>query len=127
MKNLAIALLLIFVSLMASAATPESVQFQGLVRVNDGVPTRFDVQVPSGQQLVVTLGDGSKLELATPGSQLSPDAAMARLLSASGKTLHTATYPNKGLASASLDYLVCHGRVTYISPAPATAPACSQQ
>jgi len=127
MKYPAVALLLLGATLVASAGTPASVQFKGLVRSNNDVPTRFDVQIPTGQQVVLTLGNGSKLELATPGSRESAHASTARLVSASGKTLHTATYPDRGLASVSLDYLVCNGRAAYISPAPATTPSCSHK
>ncbi len=127
MKYSAIALLLLSAAFVASAGTPESIQFKGLVRKNNGVPTRFDVQVPSGQQVVLTLGNGTKLELATPGSRESAAAPMARLVSASGKILHTATYRDTGLASISLDYLVCEGRAKYMSPAPVATPFCSHK
>jgi hypothetical protein len=123
MKSIAVALLLAGISLGAFAASAQSVQFSGLVRDDSAVPTRFQIQVPAHQHATLLLNDGSKLEFFAPGSAGHANNAQVRLISAGGAVLHTATYPGS-VASRSLDYLVCGGKVAYISPAPATTPAC---
>jgi len=125
MKRFVMASALFGMSFGAFAGTAESVQFTGLVRNDSAVPFRFDIQIPAKQNATLLLGDGSKLEFFTPDSPGHVKAAQVRLVSASGATLHTATYPGS-VASTSLDYLVCEGKVTYISPAPYTVPSCSQ-
>jgi hypothetical protein len=126
MKHFAVAVLLSGVSVGAFAGNAQSIQFTGLVRNDNDVPVRFDIQVPAKQQATLLLGDGSKLEFFTPGSLGHADAAQVRLVSAAGAALHTATYPGS-VASTSLDYLVCEGKVTYISPSPSSVPSCGQQ
>jgi hypothetical protein len=126
MKHMAVALLLSGISIGAFAGTAQSVQFSGLVRYDNSVPVRFDIQVPTTQHATLLLSDGSKLEFFTAGSPGHAEAAQVRLISSAGKTLHTATYPGS-VSSRSLDYLVCEGRVTYISPAPTKLPSCGQQ
>jgi len=125
MKRFVVVSLLFGMSVGAFAGTAQSVQFMGLVRNDNAVPFRFDIQVPAKQHATLLLGDGSKLEFFTPDSLDHGKAAQVRLVSAAGTTLHTATYPGS-VASTSLDYLVCEGKVTYISPAPSTVPSCSQ-
>ena len=124
MKAISAAMLLCGVSLVASAATPERVQFVGSVPHDDTTPVTFDLQLPSKQAAVLQLADGSTLELATPGAAESPDGARIRLLSPAGEVLHTATVPDPGMASKSFAYRVCEGQVTFMSPAPAVMPAC---
>jgi hypothetical protein len=124
MKAIAVAALLFGVSLPASAAMPEQVQFVGSVHRDDLTPITFDLHLPSRQGVVLTLADGSTLELATPGSPASPDEARVRLVSPTGEVRHTATMPGPGLASTSFAYRICNGRVTYMSPAPAAIPRC---
>jgi len=124
MKLMAVALLLSGVSVGAFAGTAQSVQFSGLVRNDNSVPVRFDLQVPATQHAAIMLNDGSKLEFFTPGSSGHAKEAQVRLISSAGKTLHEATYPG-AVASHSLDYLVCKGKVTYISPAPSKLPSCT--
>jgi hypothetical protein len=126
MNRIAVALLLSGMSLGAFAGTAQSVQFSGQVRNDNAVPVRFNIQVPAKQHATLLLNDGSKLEFFAPGSPGHAKAAQVRLISAAGTTLHTATYPGS-VASRSLDYLVCGGKATYISPAPATVPSCGQQ
>lgn len=126
MKRIAVAVLLSGISVGTFAGTAQSVQFSGLVRNDNSVPVQFDIQVPATQHAALLLSDGSKLEFFTPGSPGHAEAAQVRLISAAGSTLHTATYPGS-VASRSLDYLVCGGKVTYISPAPSTVPSCGQQ
>lgn len=123
MKLMAVALLLSGVSVSAFAGTTQSVQFSGLVRNDNSVPVRFDVQVPATQHAAIMLNDGSKLEFFTPSSGHAKEAQV-RLISSAGKTLHEATYPG-AVASHSLDYLVCKGKVTYIGPAPSKLPSCT--
>ena len=127
MKALAFAGLIGCISLAASAATPQQVQFIGSVQKDAAAPVSFDLRLPSGQSAVLALADGSKVELSTPGSAETPDSARIRLLSAAGTTLHTATKPDPGLASTSFAYRVCDGQVTYMSPAPESLPACSTE
>ena len=124
MKRIAMALLLSGLSVGAFAGTAQSVQFSGLVRNDNSVPVRFDIHVPATQHATLLLSDGSRLEFFTPGSPGHAKAVQVRLISASGATLHTATYPGS-VASRSLDYIVCAGQVTYISPAPVTVPSCA--
>ena len=124
MKAVAIATLLCSVSLAASAATPERVQFVGSVQHDDTTPVTFDLHLPSKQAAVLQLADGSALELVTPGASASPDGARIRLLSPQGQVLHTATVSDPGMASKSFAYRVCEGQVTFMSPAPAVVPAC---
>lgn len=126
MNRVALALLLSGMSFGAFAGTAQSVQFFGLVRTDNAVPVRFDIQVPAEQHATLLLSNGSKLELFAPGSSGHAKAAQVRLISAAGATLHTATYPGS-VASHSLDYVVCGGKATYISPAPSTVPSCGQQ
>ena len=126
MKSIAMTLLLSGMSLGAFAGTAQSVQFSGLVRNDNAIPVRFDVQIPAKQHATLLLSDGSKLEFFTPGGPNLAQVAQVRLVSATGAVLHTATYPGS-VASHSLDYLVCGGKATYISPAPSTAPSCGQQ
>ena len=124
MKVVAAGFLLTGVSLAASAAAPERVQFTGTVQQDGAAPVSLDLQLPSRQVATLRLSDGSSLELATPGSAASPDTARVRLVSPSGEVMHTATIPDAGIISTSSAYLVCKGEVTYISPAPAVSPAC---
>jgi hypothetical protein len=126
MKAVVAFFLLGSVSLAASAATPERVQFTGAVLQERGAPVALDLQLPSGQAASLRLPDGATLELATPGSPASPDGARIRLLSPAGAVLHTAVVPDTGLASTSFAYRVCAGEVTYMSPAPDVVPACGQ-
>jgi hypothetical protein len=123
MRNFVIALLICGIPLGAYAGAAESVQFTGLVRNDSAIPVRFDIQVPARQHATLLLGDGLKLEFFTPGSSGHEDAAQVRLVSADGAALHSATYPGS-VASTSLDYLICEGEVTYISPPPAAVPSC---
>lgn len=125
MKSFAVTLLLSGISVCTFAGTAQSVQFSGSVRNDNAVPVRFDIQVPARQHATLLLSDGSKLEFFTPGSPGHAKAAQVRLISAVGTTLHTATYPGS-VASRSLDYLVCEGKVTYISPARSVVPSCDQ-
>lgn len=126
MKGIAAVLLFFGMSVGALAGTAQSVQFSGLVRNDDAVPVRFDIQIPARQHATLLLGNGSRLEFFASGSPGHAKAAQVRLISADGATLHTATYPGS-VASRSLDYLVCGGKVTYISPAPSTVPSCGQR
>jgi uncharacterized protein (TIGR01244 family) len=106
----------------ASTSTPSQIQFSGFVRKNTSAPVTFNLGIPSRQTAVLQLADGSKLELATADSTNTSDGTRIRFVSATGKVLHTATAPNS--ANISFAYLVCKGRVTYISPVPNPAPAC---
>ncbi|WP_329742006.1 hypothetical protein [Dyella sp. A6] len=124
MKRFVTAVLCLCVAIAASAGTPSSVQFSGLVRSNDGMPTRFDLDVPTGQQVTLIMGDGTRLELAASGRRGHARTPMAQLVSAKGKVLHTATFTKHGVAVVSLDYVVCGKRVMYVSPAPSTMPSC---
>lgn len=125
MKRLAVALLLAGASVGAIAGSAQPVQFSGLVRNDNAAPVRFDLQVPAKQRATLVLGDGSKLEFFAPGSP-GHATSQVRLVSASGTALHTATYSGSA-ASHSLDYLVCAGKATYISPSPSTVPSCSRR
>lgn len=124
MKAVAAFVFLTSVSLTASGASPERVQFTGILQLDDSTPVALDLQLPSKQAAKLRLSDGSTLELATPGNSASPDGALIRLISPSGETMHTATIPDAGLTSTSFAYRVCGGEVTYISPAPTIVPAC---
>lgn len=124
MKAVAAFLLLSCVSLAASATSPERVQFTGTLQRDGSPAVVLDLQLPSRQAATLRLSDGSTLELATPGSPVSPDGARIRLLTPAGEIMHTATIPDSGLASTSFAYLICAGRVTYMSPAPAVVPVC---
>lgn len=124
MKRIAVALLLSGISIGAFAGTAQSVQFSGLLRNGNSVPVRFDIQIPATQHATLLLSDGFKLEFFTAGSPGHAKAAQVRLISAAGKTLHTGTYPGS-VASRSLNFLVCKGKVTYISPAPSKLPSCT--
>ena len=125
MKVVIATLVLFATAFFAHAGTAESVQFTGFVARDNGTPVRFDIQVPAKQHTIVELNDGSKLTLAAPGDSGDPTAA-ARLVSASGETLHTATFSDPSLASTSLAYLICGAQVTYFSPAPSSVPSCPQ-
>lgn len=124
MKAAAGFLSLFCVAISASAATPVSVQFTGVVQQDALPPVALDLQLPSQQAATVQLSSGFTLELATPGNSASPDGARIRLLSSKGEVMHTARVPDAGLASVSFAYHVCAGSVTYMSPAPAVVPAC---
>lgn len=124
MKAVAVMVLLTSVSLVASAAAPEHVQFTGTVQQDLASPVIIDLHLPSRQDATVRLSDGSTLELATPGSRSSADVVRIRLLDPTGAVMHTATVPDAGTISASFAYRVCAGEVTYISPAPAVMPDC---
>ena len=124
MKAVAGFLSLFCVSIFASAATPVSVQFTGVVQQDALPPVALDLQLPSRQAATVQLSSGFNLELTTPGNPASPDGARIRLLSSKGEVMHTARVPDAGLASVSFAYHVCAGSVTYMSPAPAVVPAC---
>ena len=123
MKAILSVLALLVVSFSVSAGNAQSVQFRGVVQRDSSTPVRFDLQVPAKRHLAVELDDGSRLELAAPGGA-DPSVATARLVSSSGQVLHNAAFTDPGLASTSFAYLVCAGRVTYISPAPAKDPTC---
>ena len=126
MKRIAMTLVFSCISVGAFASSTQSMQFSGLVRNDNTVPVRFDLHIPATQHATLLLGDGSKLEFFTRGSPGHAKAAEVQLISAAGNVLHTATYPGSS-ASRSLDYLVCKGKVTYISPAPSAAPSCDQK
>ena len=127
MKAIVYAGLISCISLAASAATPQQVQFAGSVQQDAAVPVVFDLHLPSGESAALLLSDGSRLELATPGSAEGQDGARIRLVSSTGEVLHTATNPDTGLASMSFAYRVCNGQATYMSPAPQSVPACSEE
>ena len=124
MKAVAAFVFLTSVSLVASAGAPERVLFTGTLQLDESAPIALDLQLPSKQAAKLHLSDGSILELATPGNSASPDGALIRLISPSGKVMHTATIPDSGLTSTSFAYQICAGEVTYMSPAPAVVPAC---
>jgi hypothetical protein len=124
MKAVAAFVFLTSVSLAASAGAPERVQFTGTLQLDESAPIALDLQLPSKQAAKLHLSNGSILELATPGNSASPDGALIRLISPSGKVMHTATIPDFGLTSTSFAYQICAGEVTYMSPAPAVVPAC---
>ena len=114
-------------SSLAMVATPQQVQFSGMVHQDAATPFVFDLHVPSGKSAVLLLSDGSRLELATPGSLESQDDARIRLVSSAGEVLHTSVNPDAGLASISFAYRVCNGQAAYMNPAPASVSACSEE
>lgn len=124
MKSVATVAVLLSCSLVASAATPEQVQFVGSIQQDDRTPVTFDLHLPSTQGATLKLSDGSALELTAPGGRTSPTEARIRLLSPEGVILHVAVVPDPGLASTSFAYRICQGQVTYMSPAPAVIPGC---
>jgi hypothetical protein len=124
MRTVVAAAVLLSPSIAAFAAMPEQVQFVGSIQQDDLTPVTFDLHLPSKQSATLKLADGSTLELTTPGGQASPDGARIRLLSAAGQIMHSATVPDRSLASTSFAYRICNGQVTYMSPAPAVVPAC---
>ena len=125
MKVVIAAIVVLAAAFCAHAGTAESVQFIGLVARDNATPLRFDVQVPAKQHATIELNDGSKLTLAAPGDSGNANAA-ARLVSASGQTLHNATFTDPTLASTSVASLICGSQVTYFSPAPSDIPDCPQ-
>jgi len=124
MKAVAAFLLLGCMPPAVSAAAPDHVQFVGTVQQEGHTPVVLDLQLPSTQAATLRLSDGVKLELVAPGNAASPEGARIRLVSPDGTIMHTATVPDRSLASTSFIYLVCAGEVTYISPAPAVVPSC---
>lgn len=122
--KIAVLAVLCSASFAASAGVPERVQFVGTVQQDAAPPVSIVLDLPSSQAAALELADGSKLELTTAGSAATPDGARIRLLAPDGVVLHTATIPDKGMASTSFAYKVCAGKVTYISPAPVAVSAC---
>lgn len=124
MKGLASFLSLCCVSLAASAATPETVQFTGVLQQDALAPVAIDLQIPSKDAATLQLSSGFNLELATPGNPASKDGARIRLVTSSGEVVHTANVSDPGLASVSFAYQICAGSITFMSPAPSPLPAC---
>lgn len=124
MKSLLSLLTLCCFSLSTSAATPETVQFTGVLQQDNLTPVAIDLQLPSKDVAKLQLSSGFNLELATPGNPVSKDGALIRLVSSDGKVVHTANVSDPGLASVSFAYQICAGSVTFMSPAPSPLPAC---
>lgn len=116
--------MLFVVSFGAGAATAERVQFTGFVVRDASPPVHFDLHVPARQHVGLMLSDGSTLTISAPGGVPGETNAQARLVSATGEVLHTATIADTAVASTSLAYRVCDNEAVYMSPAPADAEAC---
>lgn len=124
MKALASFLSICCVSFATSAATPETVQFTGVLLQDALVPVAIDLQLPSKDAATLQLSSGFNLELTTPGNPASKDGARIRLVSSNGEVVHTANVSDPGLASVSFAYQICAGSVTFMSPVPSPLPAC---
>jgi hypothetical protein len=124
MKSLVSFFSLFCVSFAATAATPETVQFTGVLQQDNLTPVAIDLQLPSKDAAKLQLSSGFNLELTTPGNPASQNGARIRLVSSDGKVLHTANVSDPGLASVSFAYQICAGSVTFMSPAPSPLPAC---
>lgn len=100
--------------------------FSGAIQ-NDNAPAMaFDLAVPVGKTTTLKLEDGTTVEFSAAAAQGEPSQSVVTLLAPSGVKLHSTTRPGNTQADKSLFYLVCGGKVTYISPAPVVQPSCPQ-
>lgn len=120
----ALASILFFAVSNAAAMTAERVQFPGFVLPDVAPPVAFDLHVPARERVGLILPGGTTLSIAAPGGAEEQLQAQARLVSASGEIVHTATISDTAVASTSFAYRVCGNEAVFMSPAPATAQPC---
>lgn len=100
--------------------------FSGAIQTDNAPAMAFDLAVPAGKTSTLKLEDGTTVEFSAAATQGEPSQSVVTLLDPSGAKLHSTTRPGNSQADKSLFYLVCSGKVTYISPAPVVQPSCPQ-
>ena len=110
-----------FQTLAANAA----IDFSGAVQKDNAPAVAFDLIIPAGTTSTLTLEDGTAVEFSAATVQGEPSQSVVKLLDSSGAQLHSTTRPGNTQESKSFFYLICDGKVSYISPAPETRPSCS--
>lgn len=106
-------------------------RFVGEVVIDDQPANTFDIAVPENHLRIMDFPGGLRLELASPRGRPpkgeSPQTYI-RLLKQTGDAYRILHEGRTGSVSTSRSfaYRLCDGDLTYMSPAPATVPACDE-
>jgi hypothetical protein len=103
------------------AKTKQEVKLSYIVVIDQSPPQFIEVALPNPSEKKIKLQGGYTLTLSGGTGQAS---ILSRLRSADGRVLHTRQLNAQSGAIPSVAYVVCSGKATHISPAPAQLPKC---